>query len=534
MSVKLRKKQLKLFVFVALILVLFLIPAGPAYAILGINTAEVVAIVFRVLAYIFNFIGGVFLVIAGFLADLMLKLNIKILDDTNTLVHVGWRIVRDLANLGFVLVIIIIAFATILRIEQYGISKLLPKLIAAAIIVNFSFAIAAAFINFSHLLTDFFLSKVPGAGGGGIFKFSANLIDAFGPQRLLIREGEVPPPQIVEGGAGGLGTAILVSIAGLVFTIIFTMIAAFTVGAFALMLLLRYLYLTFLVILAPIVWLFWVVPMFAGQFHKWWDKFFQWVFFAPATTFFIYLALVSVEGLKRSAIEFPAGGYFGFGTVLAGIVIQGAQMVVLAGILLGGLIIAQKMGIVGAAGAVGVAKTVGKNTRAWAGRLGVRVASYPLRTVAGRRITQGLQTAGQNLGRRGRFMTAPLRQAGRGLSTLRLRSETALTKGVADRVRKRSVEENARRWAAAPNAEKVAIMSFLREQAQKITSEKPEERATAQAAIKALQSLPSRAITRDVRLRFLYGGTETRVRSGIGAEVERMIEEEAARRGGTP
>ena len=468
----------------------------------------------RLIFFIFNFIGGILFVLGGLLVNLMLDLNLTVLDDSNTLVHVGWRIVRDIANLGFVLVIIIIAFATILRREQYGIKTLLPKLIAAAILVNFSFAIAGVFINFSNVLTNFFAERVtPDVSAGGLsgWDLSSSLSDAFGPQRLLIESSDPFPPNPEEevGLLTEFGTAVLTSLAGLVFTVVFTLIAAFVLLAFAFMLLLRYLYLTFLVILAPLVWLFWVIPDLAGQFKKWWSKFLQWVFFAPAVMFFVYLALVSVEGLGEIRTNLEGGGFF-IGS-LQNIMIQGAQMIVLSGILIGGLIVAQQMGIKGASGAMGLASRAGRGTRAWAGRKALQTGTYPLRGVIGRRATEGLQKVGTGQGggfirksfrNVGKFtgVNTLLRQAGSGLSEARIAGEE-LTTQTREAVRSRSIEENRRRFNAASNPEKVAILEELRLH---VDNEKASNEVR-QAAQQAIESLPADALNREIRLKFLYG-----------------------------
>ncbi|MBI4034246.1 MAG: hypothetical protein HY378_01720 [Candidatus Brennerbacteria bacterium] len=370
-----------------LVLLLVLVPqpaeAGSCAPLPGLwDTADCFASILRLIAFFFNFIGGVLFALAGMLVNLMLSLNLTVLDDSNTLVHVGWRLVRDIANLGFVLVIIVIAFATILRFEQYGVTKLLPKLIAAAIIVNFSFAIAAAFINFTNVLTNFFASRALSSEISGPWDLSSALANAFGPQRFSLAGAEGDIGEFLENAF----TGALTSIVDLAFTVIFTFIAAFVLLAFAFMLLLRYLYITFLVILAPLVWLFWVVPALAGQFNKWWNKFFQWIFFAPASMFFVYLALISVKGLGDIEVQLKdtGGGLGGFFTgVLQNTMIQGAQMVVLSGILIGGLIIAQKMSILGAGAAVGGAKGMAAGAGKWALSKGGKLARRPFTTRPG-------------------------------------------------------------------------------------------------------------------------------------------------------
>jgi len=433
---------------------------------------------FRIIAYIFNFLGGILFTLGGMLTNLMLDLNLNVLNDSNSLVHVGWRIVRDIANLGFVLVIIVIAFATILRFEQYGVSKLLPKLIAAAIIVNFSFVIATVFINFSHVLTNFFAARalpektVSGLSG---WDLSTSLSDAFGPQRFYIETDPLPPnPEEEVGGLTGFSTAVLTSIAGLIFTVVFTLIGALVLLAFAFMLLMRYLWLTFLVILAPLIWLFWVIPALQGQFSKWWNKFLQWVFFAPASMFFVYLALVSVKSLGSTNLAFLENSNT-FAGVIKNTMIQGAQMVVLAGILIGGLIIAQKMGITGAAGAMGIASKAGGIAKGWVGRQAIKAGSLPARTKWGRGLTEGIQKTGANLtrtgtsmGRLGKFVTAPIRGvgkglglAGAGLSTAGIVQGENLVKQAEDGQKGLSDKQLALRIGAMGDDERVAALMRL-------------------------------------------------------------------------
>ena len=65
------------------------------------------------LLFILGFLGGMCVFLGGTLTNWALDLNSTVLQ--NPTVSTGWIITRDLANLGFVLAIILIAFATILR-----------------------------------------------------------------------------------------------------------------------------------------------------------------------------------------------------------------------------------------------------------------------------------------------------------------------------------------------------------------------------------------------------------------------------------
>src|SRR3989338_1534996 len=205
------------------------------------------------ISYIINFLGGLAFAFGNMLTQTMLALNYQVLDSSNTIVTVGWCITRDVANLGFVLLIILVALATIVRYpSEYQAQKLLPRLIAAALLVNFSLAIVTPLIDFSDTLTQNFASRiggddVPGIPGSG---FVGRISNAFGPHRLLIPPtGGLPEPV----GFDTLSKAFLTAVGGLFFSFIFTWLAALVMLAIAFMLFLRYVHLTFLLAIAPLV-----------------------------------------------------------------------------------------------------------------------------------------------------------------------------------------------------------------------------------------------------------------------------------------
>ncbi len=482
----------KILIPAALLALVFFVVPHLAYAIWPFpSLGEIVSGVLRLLAYVLNFIFGTLFMLGAMLAKAILDLNFNILTTQNGLVQVGWKISRDLANLGFVLLIIFIAFGTILRIESYGAKKLLPMLIGAAIIVNFSLAIGGVFINFSNVLSNSFITKMGD-------NFTTSIAGAFGAQRLLLPPDNPPPPDPAEQGGAlvGFSSVVLIGLANLIFISVFTLIAALVMFLIAGMLLIRYIVLSFLLILAPITWLFWAFPSLKHLFSKWWSSFIEWVFFAPAMLFFVYIAVLSAQNLK-DVIQ-PTGS--GFSGILSTVMSTGMQMVVLAGVLVGGVIAAQKMGIAGASAAVNAGKKVGKSTQKWAGKQAAKGASYPLRTVTGRKTAEKLQTFGAKSGFIGRTLSAPLRQIGAALSDARLKSEDYTTKGVRNTVRGRSIEENARRLPHASSEEKNEILKFFRDMiAHGNTAQK-------EAANKAVRNAPERVLDKEARLKFLYGG----------------------------
>jgi hypothetical protein len=335
----------------------------PYEASAGIVT-DVVTGSIRLLTNITIYIIGIFLSFAGAFVDWMMSLNSSILDEnTNAFIFTGWKILRDITNLGFVLVIIAIAFATIIGRKQYGAQALLPKLIAAAILVNFSLLIAGVFIDFSNTLTNFFLER-SGVGNS----FSTNIATQFAPQKILLGQIDIPitPPPIQDdvGGLGGFSASVLSSISGLVFGIVFMLLATIVMMGLGVMLLVRYVALTILLVVVPIIWLFWVIPSLSSHYNKWWSEFLKWVFFSPTVTFFFYLALVSAAQLNQGSSRIQNLGLSG---ALGDVLTQGGQMVALSGLLVGGLIAAEKMSITGASAAMKAARGVGDGTKKWAG-----------------------------------------------------------------------------------------------------------------------------------------------------------------------
>ena len=80
---------------------------------------------------------------------------------THPAVIVIWNNVRNLANLGIIIGMLIMAIGTILRIKEYNWDKILIKLILVALLINFSLIIAGIFVDISNFFTVYFLT----AGG---------------------------------------------------------------------------------------------------------------------------------------------------------------------------------------------------------------------------------------------------------------------------------------------------------------------------------------------------------------------------------
>ena len=290
---------------------------------------------------------------------------------TAGVVVIGWTITRDLANMLFVLVLITISLATILRIETYGMKALLPKLIIAALLINFSLVIAGAIIDFSQILTHFFYDEVASANG-----VSGQIAKVLKTPSLSKMSPDANIGDKLAAGASGL----IMMIFSIFFGIILILAAGLALLFAAFFLIVRLIMLWILLILAPLAWFFWIIPGTAHLFQQWWNTFLKWVFFSPIYMFFVYLAIKAGDAGSFSSIiqqnmqdVVNASGWKEtlFTTLSPAMFIQ---FIVIIGLLFGGLVVAQKGGVYGAQGAIGITKAIRGSAGKWAGRVGMRTA----------------------------------------------------------------------------------------------------------------------------------------------------------------
>jgi hypothetical protein len=414
-------------------------PKG-AGTITDITTIAVYGIVYG-LIYLIAKIASIFFSLAGFLIDLALTLNLTLL--SSPLIQNGWKIVLGIANLGFVLAIIVIAFATILRIQSYAIKQTLRKLIVAALLVNFSLVIAGAFISAADIITNSLNEKLQGVSlstrltdllkiqsfgdplgqitgenitieiGQSIvtapLRWSAKGFDFLtwitGGQFLAKELGYKPfsLEEYMFGSRSDAGKWLSI-IASLFFAVFFIFLSVLTYLAIAVMLFIRYIALGILLILSPIVWLLWIFPATVGEWQKWWRNFLRWVFFAPIAIFFLFVAIYSLNftqeqlnNLEKQStaasnlnpiIESMDSQQQGLPITLADI----GQKIIVLGLLLGGLIAANSLGITGSKFAMSLAQKTGRRFGAWSGRWGARGGLWAATRLGGLRKEENWAT----------------------------------------------------------------------------------------------------------------------------------------------
>lgn len=217
-----------------------------------------------------------------------------------------WRVTRDLANAIFVVVFIVIIFSNALSIEQYNVKKILPRLVAAAILVQFSFAFCSIIIDIGNVL------------GSGIGQLTQSITNSLNSGSSSAADGSV------FGYIGGwvfdiFGAALLVAVA-IPTLVIFAVGALLGILAVFITVVVRQLVLQVLVIMAPLAFVAWVLPGTENYFKTWYKLITRLVLMYP-----MIVLILSISGIlaltastdtadgsinKLIAAAFPTIGFF--------------------------------------------------------------------------------------------------------------------------------------------------------------------------------------------------------------------------------
>ncbi len=305
--------------------------------------------------------------VAGHLFNYALNLTLSKDIFGLTVIGTGWEVSRDLVNIFFIFILLYIAIATILQIAGYGIKDLLVKVIIIALLVNFSLVITKVVIDASNILAMEFYSQM-GKDISATMMKGLNLATIYDGKKLK-------DPETGEDKISAL-TVIIVGLGGAALMLVTTFVFLAATALFAI----RTVYLLFLMILSPLAFMAMILPSTKKYASQWWEKLFSQAFFAPAFMFMIYLVvkIISDDGFKASISAGSAGS--------TGIVVDASaslsatmsskdagalgvlvHFIILIGLMIGSLIVASKMGAVGASTAISYGQIARKWGQGYAG-----------------------------------------------------------------------------------------------------------------------------------------------------------------------
>lgn len=253
----------------------------------------------------------------------------------------AWHIVRDLCNMFFILILLIIAFATILRIESYNVKKALPKLLMMAVLINFSKSICGVFIDFAQVIMLTFVNSFQSLGQG-------NLTEMLGIAELLNFSYEKGDINALEDNSNKVtATSILgVYILALIYVLISIVVMAVIIGVLIMRIVMLWIY----IVLSPLAYLLAAFPQGQKYASQWWGEFSKALVVGPMLAFFIWLSftslgdrnageIITLNGEKQIFSNAPTISHSKAGS--ANHMIKFGLSI---GMLLGGLIVTQQVG----------------------------------------------------------------------------------------------------------------------------------------------------------------------------------------------
>ncbi len=255
---------------------------------------------------IFNFLSNgvdnLYGIIEGFLDVEPLTTN------SDSTIYRVWSYMRDLTNIVFIIFLLIVIYSQVtgLGINNYGVKRVLPRLIIAVIIVNLSYLICSLAVDLSNII------------GSSLGDFFEGIIDSSAKNVTLSEVSWRDFSNYLVGGivagaigtiaAGGAGAVLWMAVIALLGAAISIVIGFITIS-------LRQGLITILIMIAPLAFVAYLLPNTEKWFDKWKTLFFQMLFFYPMFAF-----LFSASKLAGWAILAAADG--DMFEVILGLVIQ--------------------------------------------------------------------------------------------------------------------------------------------------------------------------------------------------------------------
>ena len=206
-------------------------------------------------------------------------LKTKPLETTNqnSGIYLAWVIMRNISNVAFIVAFLVIIYSqlTSVGISNYGVKKMLPRLIIAAVLVNLSFTFCAVLLD---------LSNIAGYAFQDAFMGIKNTISTVGENTgvgwtwselivMILSNGALAGGVVATVAMGAellpLALSALVGI-GLVLLLVLLIMAA------------RQALIVILIIISPLAFVCYLLPGTEKWFKKWRDLFLTMLVFFPA------------------------------------------------------------------------------------------------------------------------------------------------------------------------------------------------------------------------------------------------------------
>ncbi|GMU74068.1 MAG: hypothetical protein AMXMBFR44_2670 [Candidatus Campbellbacteria bacterium] len=333
-------------------------------------------------------LGGLILGFAGIVLEMTIQYTIvKMKDFVNGIpsIDLAWRTIRDVANILFIFVLLLISINIILGSWGSGPynKSLIPKVIIAALLINFSLFFTKVVIDVSNIITFEFYETAKSVRSSGTIDLPGGVTIDTGLTSSFMQGLGVS--KIATDKAAATFAQSSYPVFSLTMGIITTLVAAFVFLVIAALLIVRFVLFIFLMITSPIAFLGELLPQLRTHSKKWWETLSAQAAFAPIFFVLILIVVLIINDDQFGALVTAPPGTFGqnVNTALIQMVAILFQYAIVIGMIVAALVAAKqtsnkagegfvKWGSKWAGKAVfGGTAALGRNTL---GRLGEKIA----------------------------------------------------------------------------------------------------------------------------------------------------------------
>ena len=214
-----------------------------------------------------------------------LQIDAELLSGSDNSVFKAWQGFQTIANLIFVVIFLFVIFSQLtgVGIDNYGIKKVLPKLIIGAVLINLSYIICQLAVDVSNILgsamKSFFGNIPPDVGGVQIRVNGGEGTGALeaGAVVLTVIVGALVAQKVLT-----MGIMVIIPILILLLTVLFSLFFLFF------MLGIRQALAIVLVAISPLAFVCYILPNTKSLFKKWTDLFKAMLLAYPIASAMVY------------------------------------------------------------------------------------------------------------------------------------------------------------------------------------------------------------------------------------------------------
>ena len=182
-----------------------------------------------------------------------------------------WGEVRNIANVAIIIFLLIVVFSQLTGrgIDNYGIKKMLPRIVVMAIVVNLSLYICQIAVDLSNIFGSGLRDMFGGMGGspsGGASYVTGAITGIFAAAAGGGGAAAGAATTALAIGAAGWVAVVIAIIVLVLVVIVAVVVLWFMVAA-------RQVIIIFCILISPLAFAAFILPNTQGLFKKWWDLF---------------------------------------------------------------------------------------------------------------------------------------------------------------------------------------------------------------------------------------------------------------------